>query len=235
MPTDAHGNFVGKRLVIFGAGYVGGAVAAEAVVRRMRVTALTRNESKAAALREVGVETVVADLATEAWHEQIAGGADFVLNCVSSGGRELAGYEQSYFAGMNSIVAWAQARGAVVANALSGGPWLLGDDLGELPAERRALALTPGAVALRGALPRPIGEVPVSGIDASPVVERLLPDDAVPTMWRVGPDHVALYNGSTVLVATSAPPGTEVLTGATATAWHDVVLEPGEGQLWRLR
>ena len=113
MPTDAHGNFVGKRLVIFGAGYVGGAVAAEAVVRRMRVTALTRNESKAAALREVGVETVVADLATEAWHEQIAGGADFVLNCVSSGGRELAGYEQSYFAGMNSIVAYVMEWGTV--------------------------------------------------------------------------------------------------------------------------
>lgn len=112
MTADAHGNFSGKRLVIFGAGYVGGAIAREGIARGMRVTALTRNEAKAAALRELGATAVVADLAAETWHPHIAGGAEFVLNCVSSGGGGVAGYERSYLGGMKSIAAWASARGA---------------------------------------------------------------------------------------------------------------------------
>ena len=56
MPPFAHGNFSGKRLVVFGCGYVGGAVAREARERGMRVTALTRNAAKAIPLREAGIE-----------------------------------------------------------------------------------------------------------------------------------------------------------------------------------
>jgi len=111
MSTDAHGNFSGKRLVVFGCGYVGAVVAQQALARRMRVTALTRNATNAVLLREQGIETVVADLAGDAWHGQIEGGADFVLNCVSSGGVGLAGYRRSYVDGMRSIVTWAQQRG----------------------------------------------------------------------------------------------------------------------------
>ncbi len=98
--------------MIFGCGYVGAEVARRAIGRGWRVTALTRNAAKAEALRAAGVETVVADLAGDAWHASIAGGADFVLNCVSSGGGGLDGYRRSYVAGMASVVAWAQARGA---------------------------------------------------------------------------------------------------------------------------
>lgn len=111
MPALAHENFPGKRLVIFGCGYVGGVVAREAVARGLQVTALTRNAAKALLLREAGIEVVEADLATDAWHAQIAGGADFVLNSVSSGGGGTAGYRHSYVDGMASIVRWAQARG----------------------------------------------------------------------------------------------------------------------------
>jgi nucleoside-diphosphate-sugar epimerase len=112
MSAVAHGNFSGKRLVIFGCGYVGSEVAREAVARGVRVTALTRNEAKAAALRAAGVNVVVADLAENSWHGQIEGGADFVVNCVSSGGAGPEGYRRSYVDGMDSIVRWAQARGA---------------------------------------------------------------------------------------------------------------------------
>jgi nucleoside-diphosphate-sugar epimerase len=112
MPTNAHGNFHGRRLVVFGCGYVGAEVAREAVARGVQVTALTRNEAKAIALRETGIEVVVADLADAAWHARIAGGADFVLNCVSSGGGGVAGYRHSYLAGMDSILAWSRTRGA---------------------------------------------------------------------------------------------------------------------------
>lgn len=113
MTADAHGNFSGKHLVIFGAGYVGGAVAREAVARGLRVTALTRNEEKAAVLSALGVRTVIADLAETAWHGQIADDAELVLNCVSSGGGGIAGYERSYLRGMESVLTWSRRSGAL--------------------------------------------------------------------------------------------------------------------------
>lgn len=97
--------------MIFGAGYVGAAVAREAVGRGMRVTALTRNPAKAAALRAEGIEVVEADLAETGWHQSIEGGAEFVLNCVSSGGGGVAGYERSYLRGMESVIAWMRTQG----------------------------------------------------------------------------------------------------------------------------
>lgn len=98
----------GKRLVIFGCGYVGSALARAAVAEGARVTALTRNPAKAAALSASGVEqAVVAELADTAWHARIPGGADLVVNCVSSGGGP-TGYQQSYVEGMRSILAWAE-------------------------------------------------------------------------------------------------------------------------------
>jgi nucleoside-diphosphate-sugar epimerase len=113
MSAEADGIFFRKRLVIFGCGYVGAEVAQQAVARGMHVTALTRNESMAAALREAGVETVVADLVSDAWHGRIAGGAECVLNCVSSGGGGLESYRRSYVGGMASVLAWARKRGPV--------------------------------------------------------------------------------------------------------------------------
>ena len=112
MRGAAHGNISGKRLVVFGCGYVGAEVARQGVARGLRVTALTRNEAKAEALRADGIEVIVADLASETWHAAIAGGADFVLNCVSSGGGGVEGARRSYVGGMNSIIAWARMRGA---------------------------------------------------------------------------------------------------------------------------
>lgn len=113
MREFAHGNFSRKRLVIFGCGYVGGEVARQARESGMQVTALTRNPDKAGALRALGVETVIADLASEAWHAEIAGGADYVLNTVSSGGGGLDGYRRSYVDGMASILRWAGSSGPV--------------------------------------------------------------------------------------------------------------------------
>jgi len=103
----------GKRLVVFGCGYVGTQVAREALQRGMRVAAVTRNETKAAVLGAEGIDVIVADLAGDAWHAQIAEGADFALNCVSSGGGGLDGYRHSYRGGMSSVVAWARKRGGL--------------------------------------------------------------------------------------------------------------------------
>jgi nucleoside-diphosphate-sugar epimerase len=112
MDADAHEFFRGKRLVIFGAGYVGGELARQALARGLRVTALTRDAEQAALLAALGAGTVVADLAGEAWHGRIDGGAEFAVNCVSAGGGGLEGYRHSYVEGMASILAWARARGA---------------------------------------------------------------------------------------------------------------------------
>jgi nucleoside-diphosphate-sugar epimerase len=105
--------FVGKRLVVFGCGDLGAAIARAGLARGARVTALTRNPAKAAALRATGVEVVEADLASAGWHARIAGGADFAVNCVSSGGAGVDGYRRSYVDGMASIVAWSRSVGGV--------------------------------------------------------------------------------------------------------------------------
>jgi nucleoside-diphosphate-sugar epimerase len=102
----------GRRLVIFGCGYVGTAVTREALALGMQVEALTRNPERAVALADLGVRTLTADLAAVSWHELIAPGPEFVLNCVSSGGWGMEGYQRSYVDGMRSILGWAR-RGAV--------------------------------------------------------------------------------------------------------------------------
>ena len=111
MDAKKHEKFSGRRLVVFGAGFVGGELARQALARGMRVTALTRNAEKAAALARLGAEAIEADLAGDGWHARVAGAADFVVNCVGAGGGGLAGYRRSYVGGMRSVSAWA-ARAA---------------------------------------------------------------------------------------------------------------------------
>jgi nucleoside-diphosphate-sugar epimerase len=101
----------GPDLVVFGAGYIGGAACREGCRRGLTVWALTRNHERAAELRREGVEVVEADLAGVAWHARIPGEARYVLNCVSSGGGGLAGYARSYEQGAHSILTWAKEAG----------------------------------------------------------------------------------------------------------------------------
>lgn len=96
---------------MFGCGDLGGTVAREARRRGMHVTAVTRNGATAGRLRAGGIEAIVAELATTDWHAEIAGGADFVLNAVSSGGGGLDGYRRSYLEGMRSVLRWLHERG----------------------------------------------------------------------------------------------------------------------------
>jgi nucleoside-diphosphate-sugar epimerase len=113
MPAKAEGNFLGKHLVVFGCGYIGTAVATQAIARGLQVTALTRNTTTATLLREQGIATVVADLAGRDWHERVPAAPDYALDSVSSGGAGLDGYRRSYVDGMASIVEWAERCGRV--------------------------------------------------------------------------------------------------------------------------
>jgi len=94
-------------IAILGAGYVGSQLARLAIARGWRVAALTRNPEKAAALRVLGCERVVeADIASDAWHEELRGPFSFVVNCASPGGGGIEGYRHSCVAGMRSVSVW---------------------------------------------------------------------------------------------------------------------------------
>jgi len=102
--------FAGQHLVVFGCGYVGTALAEAAQAQGARVTALTRNEEKAAMLRARGIEVIVAELAATDWHGRIEGRVDFAANLVSAAAPTPEGYRASYVEGMRSILAWAASR-----------------------------------------------------------------------------------------------------------------------------
>jgi nucleoside-diphosphate-sugar epimerase len=107
----AMSSLAGQRLVIFGCGYVGAALADAARREGAHVIALTRNVGKAAALAARGIEVVVGQLDAADWHDRIAPGADVVANTVSASDSTVDGYRRSYVDGMRSILAWA-ARGS---------------------------------------------------------------------------------------------------------------------------
>lgn len=100
----------GQRLVIFGCGYVGGALADAARAQGARVTALTRNPEKAAALAQRGIDVVLGELGSSEWHARVESGAELVANTVSAADSTVEGYRRSYVDGMRSILDWA-ARG----------------------------------------------------------------------------------------------------------------------------
>jgi nucleoside-diphosphate-sugar epimerase len=104
----------GRRLVVFGAGYVGGALARRALAQGWRVTTLTRNPDTAAELRAAGAEVVVAELASEAWWgaPELAGGAERVAVTVAAGGGGAEGYRRSYVEGLRSVLGWGKWLGA---------------------------------------------------------------------------------------------------------------------------
>ncbi len=97
--------------MVFGCGYVGTALAQSLIADGVRVGALTRNPEKADALRALGVSEVIeAELDGRDWHSCLQGEYRAVVNCVSSAGGGLAGYEKSYYEGQRSILEWLAMR-----------------------------------------------------------------------------------------------------------------------------
>jgi nucleoside-diphosphate-sugar epimerase len=97
-------DFKGKHLLVCGMGYLGTRVARQALDRGMRVTALTRSEEKADALRKEGYEMIVADLVQQLWYGSVSSPVDFILNAVSAGGGGVPGYVRAYIEGMHSLL-----------------------------------------------------------------------------------------------------------------------------------
>lgn len=107
-PTSFHG----KHLAVFGAGYVGGALAREALAAGLRVTALTRNAETAAGLRAAGAAVIVGELGNAAWWPELAGEVDLVAVTVAAGGGGVEGYRRSYVEGLRSVTGWAKGAAA---------------------------------------------------------------------------------------------------------------------------
>ena len=95
---------------IVGCGYLGQAVARRLLAGGTPVAALTRNPDTAAALENLGISTLIAELSGDSWHSRVPDGIAAVVNCVSAGGGGLAGYRRSYVEGMESLLRWARAR-----------------------------------------------------------------------------------------------------------------------------
>ncbi|QYM80506.1 NAD-dependent epimerase/dehydratase family protein [Horticoccus luteus] len=111
MPRGALPKSQGKSLIILGCGYVGRRLAEEAIEAGWSVAALTRNSGKAEMLREMGVQTVCADLAESGWHAAFPGAFDVVVNSVSSGRGGAEQRRRSYVEGTRSILRWAERCG----------------------------------------------------------------------------------------------------------------------------
>mgnify|MGYP005841896273 CR=1 FL=1 len=128
----------GKRMVIFGCGYVGRALAEAALEEGCEVWIQSRNAASLEAVAGVPEACrVVGNLHEREWHGKLPGDWDYAVNLVSSAGGGLEGYRISYLEGNRSIREWArQGRvgrflytSATSVYPQSGGEWVDEDDV----------------------------------------------------------------------------------------------------------
>ena len=103
---------MGKRIIIFGCGYVGRSLAEAAVCAGHDVWIQSRNAESLAAVAAVPPERrIVSQLHDADWHARLSGEWDAAFNLVSSAGGGLDGYRISYLDGNRSIREWARSTG----------------------------------------------------------------------------------------------------------------------------
>jgi hypothetical protein len=123
--------------------------------------------------------------------------------------------------------------GALVANVISGGAWLLGDDLSTLDPDILASGLAELIVDTRGEVGQPMTPLFFpSGPDIGPVSELGDPDDRVPIMWELSDGTIAAINMSDDSIEITAPSGYEYFSGETTEEGDTRALSPGQGELW---
>ena len=131
------------RIVIFGCGYVGRALAEKAAMAGHEVWIHSRNADSLAAVEEIDpARRVVVDLHAHDWHAALPGDWDVAFNLVSSAGGGLDGYRLSYIEGNRSIRHWATARrvgrfvytSATSVYPQSNGQWVAEEDVPNMEA-----------------------------------------------------------------------------------------------------
>ena len=123
-----------------------------------------------------------------------------------------------------------QVRGSIVANLISGGSWLIGDDMRSVERERLELALRKDLVNRFGQLVRPVDPLSyVSGPDAGPVAELGDPDDVISPRWLMEDGTELLLNMTDSPLIIDATGSSEVFSGSTDT---NRTMEKGAGEIW---
>lgn len=93
------------RVLIVGCGYVGLSLAATLLRQGHHVTGLRRPGTGEAALRQAGVEPVLADITDPASLSRCSPAYDWIVNCVSAGSGPDA-YRAVYFHGTRNLLEW---------------------------------------------------------------------------------------------------------------------------------
>ncbi len=95
-----------KRILILGCGYVGRALALDALGCGIQVVGITRNAESVAQLKDEGVEAYACRVDSDDWHDLVGTDFDYAINCVSSAGNGITGYRESYLDGNRSFLRW---------------------------------------------------------------------------------------------------------------------------------
>jgi nucleoside-diphosphate-sugar epimerase len=100
-----------SKIFIFGCGYLGIRLADTLINHGYEVGALTKNQTYAEILKAKGIKEVIVDrLESDTWHSLVGSEYSKIINCVSSAGNGLSGYESSYHQGQASIIRWAKSH-----------------------------------------------------------------------------------------------------------------------------
>ncbi len=94
------------RVLIVGCGYVGLPLAGELARAGHDVFGVNRTLEKSAALRQIGVEPLAADISRRADLDALPKPFDWVVNAVSSNKGGLEEYQRSYLDGTHNLVDW---------------------------------------------------------------------------------------------------------------------------------
>ena len=123
-----------------------------------------------------------------------------------------------------------QVHGSIVANLISGGSWLIGDDLRSVDINKLKLALQSDIVEKYGQLVRPINPLAYpSGPDVGPVSELSTPNDEISPRWKMEDGTELLLNMTDRSLNIEASGGTELFSGSSDTNRD---LESGAGEIW---
>ena len=127
-----------------------------------------------------------------------------------------------------------ERNGSLVANVISGGSWLLGDDLSTLDTDLLIDGMASPLVDTRGLIGEPLDPLSSpSGPDVGPVSEWGDPDDVVPVRWRLSDGTIALINMSESRIEVEAPAGREYFSQAQTSKGEAFARSSqGQGELW---
>ena len=123
-----------------------------------------------------------------------------------------------------------QVHGSIVANLISGGSWLIGDDMRSVSRDRLKKALRKDILALNGQLVRP--ENPLSypsGMDVGPVSELATPDDQISPRWKMADGTELLLNMEENTLQIEAENNIELFSEGTD---QQRSIPSGVGEIW---